>query len=88
MYPCEIADGGRLMTAIRKGCDGQRLARPETFWSHGALDAGYLTDRGCETAMWGPGPQERWHSDEEIVDVRDLDAGARAYLGLIDAALA
>jgi acetylornithine deacetylase len=88
MYPCEIAADGRLMSAVRAGCRARALPPPETFWSHGALDAGYLTHRGCETAMWGPGPQDLWHSDEEIVEVRDLVVGAEAYLGLIGAALA
>ena len=58
MYSCEIADDGRLMSAIRAGCRARDLPPPETFWSHGALDAGYLTHHGCETAMWGPGPQD------------------------------
>jgi acetylornithine deacetylase len=87
MHACEIADDGRLMTAIRSGCRARGVPAPETFWSHGALDAGYLTQAGCETAMWGPGPQERWHSDDEIVHVADLVAGAEGYLGLITAAL-
>jgi acetylornithine deacetylase len=88
MYPCQIADDGALLGAIRRGRRARDLAPPETFWSHGALDAGYLTQRGCEAAMWGPGPQDRWHSDEEIVEVRDLAAGADGYLGLIAVALA
>jgi acetylornithine deacetylase len=87
MYPCEIAADGRLMSAVRAGCRARDLPPPETFWSHGALDAGYLTHHGCETAMWGPGPQELWHSDEEIVAVGDLVAGAEGYLGLVEAAL-
>jgi acetylornithine deacetylase len=87
MHPCEIAEDGPLMIAIRRGCRARGLPPPGTFWSHGALDAGYLTQAGCETAMWGPGPQERWHSDEEIVVVRDLVDGAEGYLGLVSAAL-
>lgn len=87
MYPCEIAADGPLVTAIEAGCSAQGVARPGHFYSNGALDAGYMTLNGCETAMWGPGPMDDWHSDEESVLVRDLVDGAKAYYGLIRACL-
>ncbi len=83
MYPCEIDADGRLMRAITEGCKDAGSAAPEAFWSHGALDAGYLIEMGCEATMWGPGPMELWHRDEEYISIEDLIAGARAYLGLI-----
>jgi acetylornithine deacetylase len=85
MYPCEIKPTGRLVKAIEAGCAAACLPKPGAFWSHGALDAGYLTENGCEAAMWGPGPMELWHKDEEYVAIDDLVAGAKAYLGVIRA---
>ena len=84
MYPCAIAEDGPLMTAILNGCCAQGVPEPETFYSHGALDAGYLAEQGCESAMWGPGDQEYWHSDEELILVADLVRGATAYRGFIE----
>lgn len=83
MYPCEVAPDGALMRAIAAGCRDAGMAAPETFWSHGALDAGYLIEMGCEATMWGPGPMELWHRDEEYIPIDDLIAGANAYLGVI-----
>lgn len=87
MYPCAIAEDGPLMTSITEGCRAQDLAPPETFYSHGALDAGYLAEHGCESAMWGPGDQEYWHTDEELILVADLVRGAAAYRGFIEEAM-
>ena len=84
MYPCAIAEDGSLMRAILDGCCAQDVPAPETFYSHGALDAGYLAEHGCEAAMWGPGDQEYWHSDEELILVADLVRGATAYRGFIE----
>jgi acetylornithine deacetylase/succinyl-diaminopimelate desuccinylase-like protein len=60
---------------------------PATFGSHGALDAGFFCHKGAESAMWGPGAVEQWHSDDERIAVSDLIAGAVAYRGMIEAAL-
>lgn len=83
MYPCEIAANGRLVRAIEAGCRSAGLPPPASLWCHGALDAGYLVERGCEATMWGPGAMELWHRDEEWVAIDDLVAGAEAYLGVI-----
>ena len=53
------------------------------MWSHGALDAGYLAERGCQATMWGPGLVDMWHSEEESISVDAVCNGANAYLGLI-----
>ena len=63
------------------------LQPPATFYSHGALDAGYLCFKGGKSAMWGPGAVEQWHSDDESIAVSDLIDGAASYLGLIEAYL-
>ena len=82
-YPCEIAADGMLVTNIEAGCERVGLGAPAQFYSHGALDAGYMTRNGCETTMWGPGSQAFWHADDERVPVKDLVDGAAAYYGLI-----
>jgi acetylornithine deacetylase len=87
MYPAEIAPDGPFMRAAVEGCRRMGLKPPDTFHSHGALDAGYFCFRGAEGAMWGPGAVEQWHSDDERIAVSDLITGAVAYRGMIEAAL-
>jgi acetylornithine deacetylase len=84
MYPAEIATDGVLMRAAIAGCARMGLPAPPTFFSHGALDAGYFCHLGGESAMWGPGAIEQWHSDDERIAVTDLVDGATSYLGLIE----
>ena len=84
MYPAEIAADGPLMRAIEEGCRRVGLPPAPTFFSPGALDAGYLCHAGSEAAMWGPGETEQWHSDDERIAVNDLVSGAAAYFGLIE----
>ena len=85
MYPAEIDADGALVRAIREGHSRVGLAQPATFFSHSALDAGYLLERGCEATMWGPGRMEQFHSDNEFTLVSELVAGAKAYAGLLAA---
>lgn len=87
MYPAEIAPGGAFMRAVAEGCRRMGIDPPATFASHGALDAGFFCHKGAESAMWGPGAIEQWHSDDERIAVSDLIAGAVSYRGMIEAAL-
>src|SRR5262245_6893349 len=84
MYPAEITPDGAFMRAVTGGCRRMGLAPPATFYSHGALDAGFFCVKGGEAAMWGPGAIEQWHSDDERIAVADLVAGGVAYLGMIE----
>jgi acetylornithine deacetylase/succinyl-diaminopimelate desuccinylase-like protein len=84
MYPAEIAPDGAFMRAVNGGCRRMGLAPPATFYSHGALDAVFFCVKGGESAMWGPGAIEQWHSDDERIAVTDLVAGGVAYLGMIE----
>ena len=83
MYPAEIKPDGPLVRAATAGCVAAGLTAPPHFWSHGALDAGYLCHIGCEAAMWGPGPMDSWHSNEESILASELVDGAGAYYALI-----
>ncbi|MBX9776805.1 MAG: M20/M25/M40 family metallo-hydrolase [Xanthobacteraceae bacterium] len=83
MHPAEAAPDGPLVSAIRRGCEGVKLPSPPTFYSHGALDAGYFHAKGAEATMWGPGDMDQWHSEDERISVDELQSGARAYFGLI-----
>jgi len=87
MYPAEIAPEGAFMRAVAEGCRRTGTDPPATFASHGALDAGFFCHQGAESAMWGPGAVEQWHSDDERIAVSDLIAGAVSYRGMIEAAL-
>lgn len=84
MYPCEISKDGPLFRAIMASRKllGQTTA-PETLYSHGALDAGYLFKHGCDATMWGPGRMEQFHADAEHLLVTELVRGAEDYLALI-----
>jgi acetylornithine deacetylase len=87
MHPAELPEDGRLLAAIGRGCAAEGLPAPARFWSHGALDAGFLQVEGGEATMWGPGDPALWHRPDEVVATADLVAASRAYRGLVRAAL-
>jgi acetylornithine deacetylase/succinyl-diaminopimelate desuccinylase-like protein len=87
MYPCAIDDQGPFLRHVRAGHAMHGLPPPQTFYSHSALDAGFLIAQGCEAAMWGPGRMEQFHTDEESLLIDELAAGAKAYLGFLESAL-
>jgi len=82
-YPAEMHADGAFMRAMRAGCARMGIAEPETFASHGCVDAGLLARLGCEAAMWGPGDQAMWHTADEQLPVHELVSGAAGYLGLL-----
>ncbi|MFL6797795.1 MAG: M20/M25/M40 family metallo-hydrolase [Xanthobacteraceae bacterium] len=84
MYPAEIEADGVFMRAIAGGCRRMGLGAPDTFYSHGALDAGFFCTKGAEAGMWGPGAIEQWHSEDERIAVDGLVSGSVAYLGMIE----
>jgi acetylornithine deacetylase len=88
MYPCEISREGNLFHAVTAARAAMNMPPPETVYSHGALDAGFLVARGCEATMWGPGRMELFHSDEEYLLMPELVLGARDYFALIQTYLA
>lgn len=83
MHPAEIDPEGPLACAVRQGCEAEGVPPPATFFSSGALDAGLFHVRGLEAAMWGPGDQALWHTQNESIGVDEIVAGAKGYLGLI-----
>ncbi len=83
MHPAELAPQGPLSSAIRRGCESVKLPSPPSFYSHGALDAGYFCAKGAEATMWGPGDMDQWHSEDERISIDELQSGARGYFGLI-----
>jgi acetylornithine deacetylase len=87
MYPCVIPEDGAFLRHVRAGHAAQGLPAPETFYSHGALDAGFLVSQGCEASMWGPGRMELFHTEDESLLIDELVAGAKAYLGFLESAL-
>lgn len=87
MHPCAIPTAGEFMRHATIGHAAYGLPVPETYWSHAALDAGYLQVNGCEASMWGPGRIEQFHADEEMLLMSELSAGAKAYLGFLESAL-
>lgn len=82
-YPAELPTDSAFLCAARAGSLRMGLPAPDTFVSHGCVDAGLFVRRGAEAAMWGPGDQAMWHTDEESLPIRALVEGAAAYLGFI-----
>jgi acetylornithine deacetylase/succinyl-diaminopimelate desuccinylase-like protein len=84
-FPAELPRDGAFMRCATAGNQRMNLGEPQTFISHGCVDAGLLVKRGCEAAMWGPGEQAMWHTDEERLPVSALAESAAAYLGFLQA---
>lgn len=84
-FPAELPPDGAFMHCAREGHRRAGLGEPDTFVSHGCVDAGLLVRKGCEAAMWGPGEQALWHTDDERLPVRELVQSAAAYLGFLQA---
>lgn len=84
-FPAELPRDGAFMHCARAGSRRMHLGEPQTFISHGCVDAGLLVKRGCEAAMWGPGEQAMWHTDDERLPVSALIESAAAYLGFLHA---
>ncbi len=88
MYPAALAEDSHLARAIQAASRAVRGRDAEVFYSHAALDAGYLTQVGFEAAMWGPGDLRFAHTDAEVVSLREVGEAAKmyAYLMLAEAA--
>jgi acetylornithine deacetylase len=86
MYPNEIAPGGPFYARLRAAFDRAAVKR-EDLHCNFALDAGYLSRRGIEAVMLGPGEVDQFHSSEEHVLVADLAAMAEVYYRLIETCL-
>ncbi len=88
MYPAALAADSRLARAIQAASRAVRGREAEVFYSHAALDAGYLTQAGIEATMWGPGDLRFAHTAAEVVSLREVEEAARmyAYLLLTEAA--
>jgi acetylornithine deacetylase len=87
-YPAALAEDSRLARAIQAASRAVRGREAETFYSHAALDAGYLARSGIEATMWGPGDLRFAHTDAEVVSLQEVGDAAKmyAYLMLTEAA--
>jgi acetylornithine deacetylase/succinyl-diaminopimelate desuccinylase-like protein len=82
-YPAEISPEARLAGAAHAASRAVRGRDAEVFYSHAALDAGYLQRHGVEAAMWGPGDLRFAHTDAEVISIRELEDAAKMYAYLI-----
>ena len=57
---------------------------PDTFYSPGSLDAGYLIQHGTVALKWGPGDPAQFHTDEERVPVADVVLMAQRYKAVLN----
>lgn len=77
--PSEVEDDSIVITKLAEAIRQVRGQEPEIFYSHGAIDAGYLNKHQIPSVMFGPGQQSQWHTDNEILLVDDLMDGAYIY---------
>jgi acetylornithine deacetylase len=83
MYPNELALDGSFFAKLRAAFSAAGLGEPQAFHCNFALDAGYLSRKGIEAVMLGPGEVNQFHSSEEQVLVSDLVGMANVYYQLI-----
>jgi acetylornithine deacetylase len=87
MYPNEIALDGPFYTKLAAAFERAGHMKCEHFYCNFALDAGYLSRRGIESVMLGPGEVDQFHSSEEHVLVSDLVGMSDVYRELIETCL-
>lgn len=85
MYGSLINADGALLSEIRAALAAHNQPLPETFYSSGSLDAGYLIQHGIESVKWGPGDPSQFHTDEEQVTVAEVARMTCSYGAIIDA---
>ncbi len=78
MYPSEVSSGCDVARALKAAC-ALLGADGEPFYSHAALDAGFLNRKGIETVMFGPGDLRFAHTDQEVVALTEVRLAARVY---------
>ncbi|MFN0041604.1 MAG: M20 family metallopeptidase [Alphaproteobacteria bacterium] len=87
MHPNEVDPKGAMMGHVYEGYKRAGLAKPESFYSHGAMDAGYMSRQGAEATMWGPGRMALWHTPNEYIHIDEMIEGADAYFGYLESYL-
>ncbi len=88
MYPAALAQDSRLARAIHAASRAVRGRDADIFYSHAALDAGYLQQVGIEAAMWGPGDLRFAHTDREVISLREVEDAAKMYAHMMIAEVA
>lgn len=83
MYPAELSPSSRLARAIHSASQQVRGRDVDVFYSHAALDAGYLQQARIEAAMWGPGDLRFAHTDAELISIREVEEAAKLYATVI-----
>jgi acetylornithine deacetylase len=84
MYGSAVAKDSPFMTEIAAALSADKLAMPNTFYSPGSLDAGYLIQHGTVALKWGPGDPAQFHTDEERVPVADVVLMAQRYKAVLN----
>lgn len=83
MYPNELALDGPFFAKLRAAFSAAGQGGPQAFYCNFALGAGYLSRKGIEAVMLGPGEVNQFHANEEQVLVSDLIGMANVYYQLI-----
>ncbi|MFQ5902644.1 MAG: M20 family metallopeptidase, partial [Candidatus Binatia bacterium] len=79
MDPSEVPQGCPVATSLKTACERILEKQAEVFYSHAALDAGFLNRHGIESVMFGPGDLRFAHTDRELVSLSEVRAAARIY---------
>jgi acetylornithine deacetylase len=78
-FPSEVPDDSIVIQKLGEAIQQVRGKQAETFYSNGAIDAGYLNKNHIPAVMFGPGQMNFWHTDNEVLAVDDLIDGAYIY---------
>ena len=83
MLPAELPPNSSLAWSANKASQEVRGRDVDIFYSHAAMDAGYLQQAGIDAAMWGPGDLRFAHTDAEVISIREVEEAAKMYAYLM-----
>jgi acetylornithine deacetylase len=78
-FPSEVQDDSIIIKSLKEAIPQVRGIKGETFFSNGAIDAGYFNKHQIPAVMFGPGQMASWHTDNEVLLIDDLMDGAYIY---------
>lgn len=84
MLGAHVPRDGAFIAGIEQALAAMGAGKPDYYFSHSALDAGYLASRNIAAITWGPGSPKQFHTDDEQVPVADLLAMAQNYRAVLE----
>ncbi len=79
MYPSEVSPGSALVAVLREALHASGRQNVPLSYTHASIDTGFFNHHGTPAAMFGPGEQTMWHTDDEAVAIDDVARCASVY---------